>query len=117
MNETSRKKPLNPHDLADLDSLLTQDEIAVRSSVRELCARRTDPYVAEWFEAGEIPDIRGLAKELGSLGLLGMHLQGYGCAGMSATDYGLACADSGDDLALAYPGERLVSGEGWLVHA
>jgi glutaryl-CoA dehydrogenase len=93
MNETSRKKSLNPHDLADLDSLLTQDEIAVRSSVRELCVRRIDPYVAQWFEAGEIPDIRGLAKELGSLGLLGMHLQGYGCAGMSATDYGLACLE------------------------
>jgi glutaryl-CoA dehydrogenase len=93
MSATSRKNPLNPHDLANLDSLLTQDEIAVRSSVRELCSRRIDPYVAEWFEAGEIPDIRGLARELGSLGLLGMHLQGYGCAGMSATDYGLACLE------------------------
>jgi len=93
MNATSRKNPLNPHDLANLDSLLTQDEIAVRSSVRELCARRIDPYIAEWFEAGEIPDIHGLAQELGSLGLLGMHLQGYGCAGMSATDYGLACLE------------------------
>jgi len=55
--------------------------------------RRIDPYVAEWFEAGEIPDIHGLAKELGALGLLGMHLDGYGCAGMSATDYGLACLE------------------------
>ena len=93
MNATSHRSPLNPNDLANLDSLLTQDEIAVRSSVRELCARRIDPYVAEWFEAGEIPDIRGLAKELGSLGLLGMHLEGYGCAGMSAIDYGLACLE------------------------
>jgi len=55
--------------------------------------RRIDPYVAEWFEAGEIPNIRGLTRELGSLGLLGTHLQGYGCAGMSATDYGLACLE------------------------
>ena len=62
MNATSHRSPLNPNDLANLDSLLTQDEIAVRSSVRELCARRIDPYVAEWFEAGEIPDIRGLAR-------------------------------------------------------
>ncbi|MEP7369437.1 MAG: acyl-CoA dehydrogenase family protein, partial [Dermatophilaceae bacterium] len=93
MNATSRKSAINPHDLADLDSLLTQDEIAVRSSVRELCVRRIDPYVSQWFEAGEIPDIHGLAKELGSLGLLGMHLQGYGCAGMSAVDYGLACLE------------------------
>jgi glutaryl-CoA dehydrogenase len=93
MNATSHRGPLNPSDLANLDSLLTPDEIAVRFSVRELCARRIDPYVAEWFEVGEIPDIRGLAKELGSLGLLGMHLEGYGCAGMSATDYGLACLE------------------------
>ncbi len=93
MNATSRKSAINRGDLADLDSLLTQDEIAVRSSVRELCSRSIDPYVAGWFEAGEIPDIRGLAKELGSLGLLGMHLQGYGCAGMSAVDYGLACLE------------------------
>ena len=55
--------------------------------------RRIDPYVAEWFGAGEIPDIHGLAKELGALGLLGMHLDGYGCAGMSATDYGLTCLE------------------------
>jgi glutaryl-CoA dehydrogenase len=93
MNATSPSSHLNPHDLANLDSLLTRDEIAVRSSVRELCARRIDPYVADWFETGEIPDIRGLTRELGSLGLLGMHLEGYGCAGMSATDYGLACLE------------------------
>jgi glutaryl-CoA dehydrogenase len=61
--------------------------------VRQLCAERVDPYVAEWFEQGALPDVRGLAKELGSLGLLGMHLEGYGCAGMSATDYGLACLE------------------------
>ncbi|KAA1427714.1 acyl-CoA dehydrogenase family protein [Nocardioides antri] len=80
-------------DLAGIDDLLTADEIAVRASVRQLCADRVDPYVADWFERGEIDDVRGLAKELGTLGLLGMHLEGYGCAGMSAVDYGLACLE------------------------
>ena len=54
---------------------------------------RVEPYVADWFERGEIDDVRGLTKELGALGLLGMHLEGYGCAGMSAVDYGLACLE------------------------
>ncbi len=80
-------------DLAGIDDLLTPDEIAVRASVRQLCADRVDPYVADWFERGEIDDLRGLTKELGALGLLGMHLEGYGCAGMSAVDYGLACLE------------------------
>jgi glutaryl-CoA dehydrogenase len=80
-------------DLAGIDDLLSDDELAVRSSVRELCERRVDPYVADWFERGAIDDVRGLAKELGALGLLGMHLEGYGCAGMSAVDYGLACLE------------------------
>jgi glutaryl-CoA dehydrogenase len=82
-----------PLDLLGIDDLLSEDEKAVRASVRQLCAERVDPYVAEWFEQGALPDVRGLAKELGSLGLLGMHLEGYGCAGMSATDYGLACLE------------------------
>jgi len=80
-------------DLAGIDDLLSPDELAVRASVRQLCADRVDPYVADWFERGEIDDLRGLTKELGALGLLGMHLEGYGCAGMSAVDYGLACLE------------------------
>ena len=80
-------------DLAGIDDLLTDDEKAVRASVRQLCDKLVDPYVADWFERGEVDDIRGLAREFGSLGLLGMHLEGYGCAGMSATDYGLACLE------------------------
>ena len=93
MSTASPLPPLDPTDLLGLDGLLSDDELAVRASVRQLCADRVDPYIAEWFEAGEIPDIRGLTKELGSLGLLGMHLEGYGCAGMSAVDYGLACLE------------------------
>ena len=90
---------MDPLDLAGIDDLLSDDEKSVRAAVRQVCAASIDPYVADWFESGELP-IRDLAKELGRIGLLGMHLQGYGCAGMSAVDYGLACleleaADSG----------------------
>ena len=90
MNKPYAFDPLDP---AGIDLVLTDEERAVRSSVHRLCASRIDPFVADWFEAGEIPDIRGLAKELGALGLLGMHLEGYGCAGMTATEYGLACLE------------------------
>jgi glutaryl-CoA dehydrogenase len=87
-------------DPANIESQLTQDELDVRDAVRGYVERSVTPHVAEWFEAGRIDGIRELAKELGELGVLGMHLTGYGCAGMSATQYGLACmeleaADSG----------------------
>lgn len=91
--QRTARPAIDPLDPAGIDDQLTADERAVRSAVRRLCEDRIDPYVGEWFEAGEIPDIRGLAKELGSLGVLGMHLEGYGCAGMSATEYGLACLE------------------------
>jgi glutaryl-CoA dehydrogenase len=84
---------INPLDLAGIDDMLSDEEKAVRAAVRRVCASSIDPYVAAWFESGEIPGIRELAEELGGLGLLGMHLQGYGCAGMSAVDYGLACLE------------------------
>jgi glutaryl-CoA dehydrogenase len=93
MSTPTTLPPFEPLDPAGIDDLLSEDELAVRATVRQLCADRIDPYVADWFEQGAIDDIRGLAKELGSIGLLGMHLEGYGCAGMSATDYGLACLE------------------------
>src|SRR5450631_1227190 len=73
--------------------MLSAEEKAVRAAVRQVCASAIDPFVAQWFESGDLPGIHELAKELGKLGLLGMHLQGYGCAGMSAVDYGLACLE------------------------
>ncbi len=91
---TSHALPaFDPQDPAGMDDLLTADEKAVRHSVRQLCEDHIEPYVADWFERGEIEDVRGLTKQLGSLGVLGMHLEGYGCAGMSATEYGLACLE------------------------
>lgn len=82
-----------------LDASLSDDERAVRDTVRQFCAEHVLPFVAEWFEIGDLP-VRELAKGFGQLGLLGMHLDGYGCAGASAVHYGLACveleaADSG----------------------
>jgi glutaryl-CoA dehydrogenase len=84
---------LDPMDLAGIDDLLSDEEKAIRATVRTFLDQRVEPQVADWFERGEIDDPRALTKELGSLGLLGMHLQGYGCAGMSAVDYGLACLE------------------------
>jgi glutaryl-CoA dehydrogenase len=86
-------------DLVDVDSLLTEEEVAIRFAARRFADERLRPQLPEWFESGSIP-ARELAKELGSLGLLGMHLTGYGCAGLGPVAYGLACleieaADSG----------------------
>lgn len=85
-------RPADPRDLADIDALLSDQERSVRDAVRRLCDDLVDPYVADWYARGELP-ARELARELGALGLLGMHLDGYGCAGMSAVDYGLACLE------------------------
>ena len=79
-------------ELFDIDSLLTDEEREMRSVVRRWVEKRVKPEVAEWFETGEIP-ARELARELGDLGVLGMHLEGYGCAGTSAVAYGLACTE------------------------
>ncbi|GGM83326.1 acyl-CoA dehydrogenase [Dactylosporangium sucinum] len=83
----------DPMDLLDLDDLLTDDERAVRDSVRRLCDDLVEPHVADWYEHGRVPQLRELTVALGDLGLLGMHLEGYGCAGMSAVAYGLACLE------------------------
>ncbi|WP_155388569.1 acyl-CoA dehydrogenase family protein [Catellatospora paridis] len=88
-----------PLDLLDLDSLLTDEELQIRAVVRRLVDDKVRPHVAGWYETGHAP-VRELARDFGALGLLGMHLDGYGCAGSSAVAYGLACleleaADSG----------------------
>ncbi|PJE22751.1 MAG: acyl-CoA dehydrogenase, partial [Mycobacterium sp.] len=90
----------DPFDPLGLDASLSSDEIAVRDTVRAFCAEQVLPHVGQWFEDGDLPVARELAKQFGELGLLGMHLQGYGCGGASAVHYGLACleleaADSG----------------------
>lgn len=83
--------PVRPGDLIGIDALLTDDELAIRATTRAFADEQLRPHVAEWFEAGVLP--RELPRLFGELGLLGMHLQGYGCAGTSATAYGLACQE------------------------
>lgn len=78
-------------DFLAIDSLLSDEERLLRDTVRQFVADRILPEVAGWFEAGTIP--KELAKEMGALGLLGMHLDGYGCAGTNAVSYGLACTE------------------------
>lgn len=81
--------PVAPLALLDIDHLLTEEERAIRDVVRDFVETRIKPEVADWFEAGTLP-ARELARELGELGVLGMHLEGYGCAGTNAVSYGLA---------------------------
>ncbi|MFK5635695.1 acyl-CoA dehydrogenase family protein [Ornithinimicrobium sp. LYQ103] len=93
MTPTRRlQPPVPPDDLLELDSLLDEEERAIRDTVRQVVAEHVRPHVAGWYEAGDLP-VRELARTLGSAGLLGMHLEGYGCAGTSATAYGLACLE------------------------
>ncbi|MEV0118210.1 acyl-CoA dehydrogenase family protein [Streptomyces sp. NPDC050844] len=82
----------HPFDLFAIDGLLTDEEREIQRTVRTMGERELRPRVAQWFEDGAIP-ARELARELGKLGVLGMHLEGYGCAGTSALSYGLACLE------------------------
>jgi glutaryl-CoA dehydrogenase len=84
--------PMSPLALLDTDSLIGDDDRAMRDTVRKFVDDRLRPEIAAWYDEGSVP-VRDLALEFGSLGLLGMHLEGYGCAGTSATAYGLACLE------------------------
>jgi len=89
----------SPLDLLDLDRSLTTEQKLIRGVVSDYVRDRIAPNISGWFENENIPT-RELAREMGELGLLGMHLEGYDCAGTDAVSYGLACleleaADSG----------------------
>jgi len=88
---TTAPPPLRPHDYLAIDRLLDDEERLIRDTVRQFVADEVVPHVGDWFERGTLP--RELATRLGGLNLLGMHLTGYGCAGTSATAYGLACME------------------------
>ncbi|MEV8094458.1 acyl-CoA dehydrogenase family protein [Kitasatospora sp. NPDC085879] len=88
----------DPLDLLDIPSLLTDEEREIQATVARFLADHVRPNLPEWFENAHFP--REIAPELGKLGVLGMHLEGYGCAGTDAVAYGIACleleaADSG----------------------
>ena len=93
MTTTAEPKVQMPSasDLYNIDHLLSEEERMVRDTVRQFVRERVLPIIGEHFEAGTFP--RTLIPEVAELGLLGMHLQGYGCAGLSAVCYGLACQE------------------------
>jgi glutaryl-CoA dehydrogenase len=98
MSASSPGQPASGLDVLRVDDQLTDEERLVRDTVRSFAAGRVLPDIADWFEAGILP--KEIVPEVGKLGLLGMHLTGYGCAGMGAVAYGVACreleaADSG----------------------
>ena len=78
-------------ELLGFDDLLGDEEQLIQKTVRSFVTDKVKPRIAQWFEEGQSP--RELASELGRLGLLGMHLDGYGCAGTNAVSYGLACLE------------------------
>ncbi len=86
------KNPVSVEELFGIDALLSDEERAISAVVRSYVEKRIKPEVSRWFEDGELPVVE-LARELGELGVLGMHLDGYGCAGTSAVAYGLACIE------------------------
>jgi glutaryl-CoA dehydrogenase len=85
------RRPIDPGDFLGLEALLSEEERDVRGTVRSFVRERLLPGIEGWFDRGEFP--LEIAQELGALGLLGMHLTGYGCAGSSAVAYGLACME------------------------
>jgi len=93
MSSTTAAPPaIKPKDYLGIDHLLSDEERDMRDSVRAFVDKEVVPYVGDWFEEGQVP-VAELAPKLGKLGVLGMHLTGYGCAGTSATAYGLACLE------------------------
>ncbi len=85
-----RERP-DPMDFLGIDAILSEEELRVRDEVRAFVGEKIKPNVARWWEDAHFP--REIAPEMGAMGLLGMHLKGYGCAGKSAVSYGLACME------------------------
>jgi len=81
----------DPYDFLEIDALISPEERLVRDTVRQFVQEKITPHAGDWFEEGRFP--RELIAQMGDLGLFGMHLTGYGCAGTSAMAYGLACTE------------------------
>ncbi|MEV6360522.1 acyl-CoA dehydrogenase family protein [Nocardia asteroides] len=84
--------PQTPFELFGIDALISETDAAVQDTVRKFAEAELRPRIAAWYESGAVP-VQELAAQLGELGVLGMHLDGYGCQGASATAYGLACLE------------------------
>jgi glutaryl-CoA dehydrogenase len=90
-NGRSAPERPGPHDFLSIEAHLSDEELETRAEVRRFVRERIEPNIREWWERAVFP--REIVPEMGSLGLLGMHLEGYGCAGRSAVEYGLACME------------------------
>src|SRR5262249_38706417 len=88
----SMSDTLHRLDLLDLDSELPDEDRLLRATVRKFADDRLRPNIRQWFEDGTLP-ARELAQEFGKLGVLGMHLKGYGCQGAKPSQYGLVSAE------------------------
>jgi len=91
MATAAKKTALDPRDFLAVDALLDDEEKAIRDTVRQWVRDRVLPQIGDWFEQGILP--RELVKEVAQLGLLGMHLEGYGLPGASSVAYGLTCME------------------------
>jgi glutaryl-CoA dehydrogenase len=91
MTETRSPGGLDPIDFLQTDQLLSGEERLLRDTVAQFITDQVAPNIAQWWDEGVLP--RDLIIQMGNLGLLGMHLEGYGCAGTSAVAYGLACTE------------------------
>ncbi len=91
MAEAIRPGKLDAVDFLQIDDMLSAEERLLRDTVRQFVAEQVTPHIGDWFDEGIFP--KHLIKEMGDMGLLGMHLDGYGCAGTSAVAYGLACTE------------------------
>lgn len=112
MSASGKRPAFVPDDPLGIDAELTAEQLEMRSAVRAVCRDFVDEHIGEWFENGDFPRVREISRELGKLGVFGMHLQGYGCPGMSAVDYGVVCAElEGCDSGL----RSLVSVQGSLA--
>ncbi|MGH3085914.1 MAG: acyl-CoA dehydrogenase family protein [Rubrobacteraceae bacterium] len=110
--KTEKKSQADPSDFLGLDALLTDEEVSVRDEARKFARERIRPNIGEWFEKAEFP--KEIVPEMGQAGFFGMHLSGYGCAGKSAVEYGLACmeieaADSGIRTLVSVQGSLAMS--------
>jgi glutaryl-CoA dehydrogenase len=89
--EKAKESEVDTSDFLGLDASLSEAEVEVRNKVRAFVEERIKPNIGEWFDNATFP--REIVGEFASLGLFGMHLEGYGCAGRSAVEYGLACME------------------------
>ena len=92
-NADGRQKPRRPrpHDFLNVEAHLSEEERGIRDKVRSFVGERIKPNIKGWFDRAIFP--KEIVPEFAELGVLGMHLEGYGCAGRSAVEYGLACME------------------------